>query len=84
MDVDGTGDDFSSSITGLEETYSRLSVFTHGIYIVGQEGNIVWAKSDTPGVMGAGISVNPDIKQMLTDKTSSISGLTSARILLFF
>ena len=77
---DGVNDHFESRIAQLKDTYSRLSIYIHGIYLLNGDGRIVWSQPDITGIENADISFYPDISQVINDGETRISGLVSAPV----
>ncbi len=80
IEGDGTKDNLKSKIAALEDTYSRLSIHTHGVYLLNQEGQVIWSKAGTPGITGINLSSYPSIGQAIRRGEAGISGLVSAPV----
>ncbi len=78
VDGDGTVDVLEHQIESLEATYSRLSIYTEGTYLLDAEGRIVWSKPEVLGVEGVDMSSYPGISQVMSSGEAGISGLVSA------
>ncbi len=77
---DGIKADLEYQIEALEDTYSSLSIYTNGIYLLNKEGEIIWSNPETPGVAGIDIFSYPSIGQAIRTGEASISGLVSAPV----
>ncbi len=80
IEIDGASSNLEAQIEALEDTYSRLSIYTYGVYLLNQEGEVIWSKAETPGVIGANIGSYPSIGQAISAGEASISGLVSAPV----
>jgi signal transduction histidine kinase/HAMP domain-containing protein len=76
----GANGNFEAQIEALEDTYSRLSIYTHGVYLLNEEGKIIWSKPEAPGMDTIDISFYPGISQAISRDEASISGLVSAPV----
>ncbi len=74
---DGTKDNLKLQIEALEHTLSRLSIYTHGIYLLKEEGQVMWSWPEDSGIEGINISAYPSISRAISSGESSISGLVS-------
>ncbi len=54
IEIDGTDDNFKVQIGALEDAYSRLSI--HGIYLVDEQGRIIWNKPEVITATGIDMS----------------------------
>ncbi len=61
----------------LQDTYHRLSIHIHGIYLVNEEGRVIWSKPETL-VVGEFLSRYPNVSQTIKEGEASISGLVAA------
>ncbi|MBI4304580.1 MAG: GAF domain-containing protein [Chloroflexi bacterium] len=77
-----TGDEPSSSLEShvgeLEDTYHRLSFHVSGIYLVNEQGKIIWSKPMTSALEGKDISFYPNVSLALKGGQPSISSLVMA------
>ncbi|MFQ6122009.1 MAG: GAF domain-containing protein [Dehalococcoidales bacterium] len=69
---------FEAQIEALVNTYSRLSIYTHGIYLLNEQGQIIWSKPEIAGIESFNISFYPSISQAITRGEAGISGLVLA------
>ncbi len=67
-------------IDSLETTYSRLSIYTNGIYLVDKEGRIVWSNQETSWQDVTDIYSRSDIDSIIKTGKPTISGLILAPI----
>ncbi len=67
-----------NSIGDLEETYKRLTISVHNIYLIGETGDIIWSKFAGPELIGNNISSYPVVNRIVEENESAISGLTMA------
>ncbi len=74
----GAEDELEYQIEALETTYSRLSIYTIGTYLLNEDGWIIWSKPKILGVDGVNISSYPSISQVIREGEATISGLVSA------
>jgi len=74
IEIDGANTIFESHIEALQKTYKRLSLYTHSIFLVDMEGQIMWSNTDTPP-SAKDILLDPDIRKIMTAERPSISGL---------
>ncbi|MFC1942294.1 cache domain-containing protein [Chloroflexota bacterium] len=61
----------------LGDTYRRLSINTHSIYLLNENGQIIWSKPESPELLGTDISFYTAIGQVFQDGEASISNLVS-------
>ena len=61
----------------LKDTYSRLSLFTQGIYLLNQQGQVVWGIPQTAEGEDVYFLANISPGQAMGDTRSNISGLVS-------
>jgi len=80
IESDGAKDNLEPQIQALEDTYSRLSIYTHSIYLLNEEGRVIWSKPEDSGLAGVNISSYPSINQAIGRSDPSISGLVSAPV----
>ncbi len=80
IEGDGSKSNPEPQIEALEDMYSRLSIYTHGIYLLNKEGQVIWSKPEAPGVEGVNISAYPSISRAISSGESGISGLVSAPV----
>ncbi|MEE9400030.1 MAG: GAF domain-containing protein [Dehalococcoidales bacterium] len=69
-----------SQVEALKETYSRSSIYTHGIYLLNEQGQIIWSQPMVTGVDNINISVYPSVSQAIKRDKVSISGLVLAPV----
>ena len=62
-------------IEDLEKTYSRLSIYVSGTYILSAEGQIIWSKPEAQEAMRINISSYPSLRQTIREDEASVSGL---------
>ncbi len=74
IEIDEAIANFEPHIASLEETYKRLSIYIHGIFLVDMEGRIVWSNTGTPSLVN-GILLHPNIGQIMTTERPGISGM---------
>ncbi|MFQ6121445.1 MAG: ATP-binding protein [Dehalococcoidales bacterium] len=77
IESDGAKDNFEPQIEELEDTYSRLSIYTHSIYLLNERGQVIWSEPEDLGIADIDISSYPSISQAISSGEPSISGLTS-------
>jgi len=80
IESDGAADSLEPEIEALEDTYSRLSIYTHSIYLLNDRGQVIWSKPADLGVAAIDISSYPTISQALSSGEPGISGLVSAPV----
>lgn len=78
----------AADVQRLKETFSRLSLQINSVYIIDNQGKILWAGSGSGTVSGGNINYYPGIDRALEKSGSYISGLvsepeTSAPVILF-
>jgi len=78
IESDGAKDNLELQIGVLEDTFSRLSIYTHGIYLLNEKGQVIWSGPENLGIEGINISAYPSISRTISSGESSISGLVSA------
>ncbi|MFQ5996507.1 MAG: ATP-binding protein [Dehalococcoidales bacterium] len=78
IEGDGTEGDFGAQIEALEDAYSRLSIYIHGIYLSNGEGQITWSKPPLLEAESVNLLSYPNINQALRRDGESISGLVLA------
>jgi len=76
----GLEDEIEQQMNALEDTYSRMSISTLGIFLLDQEGGVVWSKPDYPELADVNMSSYPSISQSLESGEACISGLVSAPV----
>jgi signal transduction histidine kinase/HAMP domain-containing protein len=74
----GTTDDLEPRIKALEDTYSRLLIYTQGIYLINETGQIIWSQPDNGEVGSVNLAVYPSISRAVNSGEASISGLVTA------
>ena len=77
---DGVNSNFEAQINTLDNIYSILSIHTHGIYLLNEQGQIIWSKPENPGIVDVDISYYPGISQAIRRGEASISGLVSSPV----
>lgn len=65
-------------VAALEDRFSRLSIYTHSIYIVGEDGQIQWSKPQSPARDLTELSPESGLSELIGRKEVGISGLVSA------
>jgi len=80
IEIDGAKGNLEPQVEILEDTYSRLSIYTHSIYLLDEQGQIIWSKPENLGVVGADISYYPSIGQTIRTGEAGISGLVSSPV----
>lgn len=80
IEIDGAKDNLESQIETLEATYSRLSIYTHSIYLFDENRQTIWSKPEALRLEGIDISAYPGLSQTLSNGEPSISGLVSAPV----
>jgi signal transduction histidine kinase/HAMP domain-containing protein len=78
IESDGAKNNLEPQIEALEDTYSRLSIDTHGIYLLNEEGQLIWSKPETARLASINISAYPSISHAMTTGEASVSGLILA------
>ncbi len=78
LENDGTNATLESQIATLEDTYSRLSIYTHSIYLLNEEGLVIWSKPKDLGIERFALSSYPSISQAITRNEACVSGIVSA------
>ncbi len=76
IEGNGTKGEFEHQMEALDDTYSRLSIYTYGIYLLNEEGQLVWSKPEV-AAEGSDISLHPIIDQAVKSNEAGISGLIS-------
>ncbi|MFH1381849.1 MAG: GAF domain-containing protein [Chloroflexota bacterium] len=72
---DSTGANFEARVEELKGTYDRLSIRTVGMYLLGQNGQIMWSQS---GIADGSVFSYPGLNQVIEGRQASISGLVMA------
>ena len=78
VESDETKGELEHQIGDLEDTYSLLSIYIGGIYLLSEEGQIIWSQSEADEAMAINISSYPSLSQTIRKDEASISGLISA------
>ncbi|MBI2832277.1 MAG: HAMP domain-containing protein [Chloroflexi bacterium] len=78
VDLGGTSARFAIQMESLQDTYDRLSMHTHGIYLVNADANIVWSWPEDQKLVGADLSGYPSVTLAISTGKLAISGLVSA------
>ncbi len=78
IEIDGAKNNLEPQIEALEATYSRLSIYTHVIYLLNERGQIIWSKPETPLIESADMSSYPSISETIRRGEANVSGLVSA------
>ncbi|MFH1015466.1 MAG: ATP-binding protein [Chloroflexota bacterium] len=78
--IDGAADRsrFDSLVATLEDRFTRLSIYTHSIYLVGEDGQILWSKPQSPARDLIELSPDSGLTEVIGRQEISISGLVSA------
>jgi signal transduction histidine kinase len=66
----------ASQIKALEDTYSRLSFYAYGVYLLNGNGQIIWSNSGTSGMENSSIASYLGIDRAM-NKEVVVSGLVS-------
>ncbi len=80
IESDGAEGNLELQIEALEDTYSRLSIYTQSIYLLNESGQVIWSEPEDFRVEGVDISLYPSLIQAIGRGESSISGLVSAPV----
>ena len=80
VEISGANGGFEAQIESLEATYSRLSIYTYGIYLLNEKGQVVWSRQEAPGLGDADMPAYPSVNEALKTGESTISGLVSAPV----
>lgn len=75
--IDQPENNLDAQIEELEKIYSRLSIHTHGFYLVSEAGEIVWCKPDESTMIGLDFPLFSEINQDQNDSETGISMLAS-------
>jgi signal transduction histidine kinase/HAMP domain-containing protein len=78
IEIDGAQDSLEAPIEALEDTYSRLSVHTHSIYLLNEGAQIIWSQPADLDIADVDMSAYPSIAQALGKDEPTISGLVSS------
>ena len=79
----GDGGDNGNIETRIEDVkaiYSRLSINTHAIYLINENGQITWSEPEITGMSSVDISFYPCINEVLQGGGANISGLVLAPV----
>ena len=74
----GANGNIESHIKALEGAYSHLSIHIRSIYLLDEQGQIIWSKREGQSGVANDIFPYPNISQLLNTEETSISGLTQA------
>lgn len=80
LEEHGWEKEIDQRIDGLESAYSRMSIFTLGIFLVDREGLVMWSKPEYPDLAVMDMSAYPGIGPGTGNGEASISGLVSAPV----
>ncbi len=76
----GEKEHLEKQVTALQNIYSRLSIYTHGVYYFDPAGRLAWSQPGVPAVTGTGISDYPDILRLVSEGSTGISGMAPAPV----
>ena len=74
----GANGNLEAHIEALEESYSSMSIYIHGIYLLNEQGEIVWSKPEDARIENVDISLYPSISRAIIGGEVGISGLVIA------
>ncbi|MBI4303308.1 MAG: HAMP domain-containing protein, partial [Chloroflexi bacterium] len=69
-----------ANVALLEDSFSRLSIRTHGIFLIDTEGKITWSQTKSPDMAKVNIASYPAFDQAINRTRANVSGLVSAPI----
>ncbi len=78
IEINGVNTNLEVHLEALNEMYHRLSIYTHSIYLINEQGQIMWRKPEVLSVSSDNISFYPDISQAIRSGKATISGLVPA------
>ncbi|MEE8420155.1 MAG: ATP-binding protein [Dehalococcoidales bacterium] len=79
--VDGGGEEnLAAPVTALENIYSRLLIYTQGVYYFDETGNLTWSQPEAPEIIGTRIDDYPGISRLVVEGGSGISGMAEAPV----
>ena len=73
IEIDRAKKNLEPQIGALEDIYSRLSIYTLGIYLINEEGRIILSKPEAPEIESVNMSSYPSISKAITKGDASIS-----------
>ncbi|MBI4185878.1 MAG: GAF domain-containing protein [Chloroflexi bacterium] len=76
IEGDSGKDDPGPRMDALYSMYSRLSIYIHGVYLINQQGQVVWSRPQ--GIGSINPASYPSISQAIASGEASVSGLVSA------
>ena len=77
IEINGTPENFEHQIENLKNTYSRLSIHISSVYLLSEEGQIIWSQPEAQETMSINISSYPSLMRTITKDETSISGVIS-------
>ncbi len=80
IEYNGVNGNLEFQIGAFEDIYTRFSIYVSSIYIVNQEGQVIWSKQDDPRVRNINITYYTSISQAIREGKTTISGLTPAPV----
>ncbi|MEE8372736.1 MAG: ATP-binding protein [Dehalococcoidia bacterium] len=76
--IDGAGEDLASQLAALEQVYSRLSIYTHGIYLANEDGQVIWSLPEEPKPAALDMRTLSVIGDGAGEVETGVSGLATA------
>lgn len=78
VDIEGTRSNIETHLTALKEVYQRLSVYSQGIYLFNQQGQLVWSQAVTQSAVVNDVFSYPGLSEIIASEEPGVSGLALA------
>lgn len=76
----GEKENLEKQVTALQDIYSRLSIYTQGVYYFDHAGKLSWSRPVEAAAAGRGIGDYPEIRGLVSEGSSGISGMAPAPV----
>jgi HAMP domain-containing protein len=73
LETDGLNSDLGSLMDSMQERYSQLSIYTRGIYLIDENGQVIYSKAEAPVTEHLDLSQYSDVAQAIENNQSVIS-----------
>jgi signal transduction histidine kinase len=78
LETDLLNSDVQGKMTALRSTYSRLSIYTYGTYLLNSGGRVVWGRTEAGETGAFDLAAYPGINEAMAGGEAIISGLVLA------
>jgi hypothetical protein len=73
LETDGLTSDIGSLMDSMQDRYSQLSIYTRGIYLIDENGQVIYSKAEAPITEHLDLSQYSDVAQAIENNQSVIS-----------